>query len=73
VRSSEQIGRTVEEYRDFKQAERQRTLRELLARLWAARANRVEWYTWATEGQPILSPQAYAQVGTRRARKPKSA
>lgn len=66
MRSAEQIGRTVEEWRDFKSAERQRILREHLAAMERVRAERPEWYVWATEGQPVLSAEQYEAVRAKR-------
>jgi hypothetical protein len=73
MRSADQIGRTVEQYAEFKAAERRRTLRELLSGLAHARANRAEWYTWVVEGMPRLTPDEYDAIKAKRRTKPEPA
>jgi hypothetical protein len=45
---------------------RKRVLRDLLNHLGRVRAQRPEWYVWATEGQPILSEERYEAVRCQR-------
>jgi hypothetical protein len=66
MRDADQIRLTPEQYADHKQAERSRTLKELLAGLLHARENRTEWYTWVTEGMPDLTPAEYDAIKAKR-------
>lgn len=66
VRSAEQISRTVDEYRDFRSAERQAILSAHLAAMEKVRAERPEWYVWATEGQPRLTAGEYDAAKAKR-------
>jgi hypothetical protein len=59
VRSSEQIGRTVEQWHAFQRAERERHLVEFLAECAEARAAGAEWIRWIDEGCPRLTPEEY--------------
>lgn len=61
MRSAEQIGRTVGEWRDLQRAERERIARELRAELRAADAAGAEWYAWIEAGCPPLTREEYAR------------
>ena len=66
MRSAERISRTVREWRDHEQAERERMLREVLAELREARERGEEWVAWIDAGCPRLTPQEYeARTGRR--------
>lgn len=71
MRSAEQIGRTVKQWKDHQQAERERTLRQLLAVLERARRERQPWYVWIEQGRPPLTEDEYRALhppGARSAR-----
>lgn len=59
MRSAQQIGRTVGQYRDYRAAERQRILREVLAMLAKARSEGRGWYMWIVDGRPPLTREEY--------------